>query len=141
MADEPELRSFNLRRKTKADTGDVGVPFDVGDEDHGPYHLHPRAVNGLVLADVVSQGVWVAEGSTPMWRFLEQGLGPDEFPEFKAFMLGPDIDIEAEDFGELIMWMLEQCGEVPTTPSPSSRAGRRSTTRTSTARSPAKAST
>lgn len=107
-ADDPPVRSFNLRRTNKAP--DPVVLFEV---DGVKYHLHPM-VNGLVVMDLASLATLrIGQDSQPMWEFFE-GCLQDEYQAFRRHIRGPSVDIEAEGFKDLVMWMVEQVTENPT---------------------------
>lgn len=106
--DDPPVRSFVLRRTNTAP--DPVVPFDV---DGVIYHLHPT-VNGLVVMDLAALATLrIGQDSQPMWEFFE-GCLQEEYPQFRRHIRGPTVDIEAEGFKALVMWMMEQVTEHPT---------------------------
>lgn len=107
-ADAP-VRSFNIRKKNRG-TPRPTIPFEI---DGQTYHLHTE-VNGLVVMDLATLATLrIGQDSQPMWEFFEGCLG-NEYPSFRRHIRSPDIDIEAEDFRELVMWMVEQVTENPT---------------------------
>lgn len=140
--DQAEVRSYTLRRK-KIATDESGKSLPLGKAepiviDEVEYQFYPDNVNGLVLGDLMTESIWVSDGNQALWSFLEQAF-PNDYAELRAYLRSPDVDFEAEDFGELVRDLIQVCAERPTTPSPSSRAGRRSPSRTSTARSRSRA--
>lgn len=110
-ADDAAVRSFNIRKtKREGKKAKKPIPFEV---DGRTYHLQPE-VNGLVVMDLSAlTTLRIGQDSQPMWDFFEGCLG-DEYPAFRRHIRGNDVDIEAEDFRDLVMWMVETVVDNPT---------------------------
>ena len=120
---------FMSRRQKRVE--DVALPFivgvelvEAGQEDEvieREFIFHPRWVPGTVGFDAMAAQARdriSIHDFDAVWKVYETGLGGDGYREFRAFVDDPKVNIELEQIGETLAWMLKEINGVFPTEQP-----------------------